>query len=241
MVYRFFNEFEKKLGVLKKKHPINPSPSFFVSWSEWKKTLPTYYISSRESTKLEKIQTDTLKEDALRLLNGEVCFFNYEWKKLGKDYNWITNPQTGYVYDIQKHWSEIADLSQEAGDIKYVWEKSRFTYLLTIIRYDHHFDKDNSEFVFSEIEDWIDGNPINQGPNWRCSQEISVRIFNWLSVIYFYQDSTSITEDRWNKIQNTIYWSLHHIYTHINFSRIAVRNNRNANAYLKQYAFPFYA
>ncbi|RQP18206.1 MAG: heparinase, partial [Parapedobacter sp.] len=152
-------------------------------------------------------------------------FFSRQWRMLGIDYDWITNPETNYQYDASLHWSEIPDLSPKAGDIKYVWEKSRFSYLLILIRYDFHFEEDLSEFVLSEIESWIDANPINQGPNWRCSQEISLRVFNWLFVLNYYKNSEAITEQRWNKIQNVIYWSLHHVYHHIDFSRIAVRNN----------------
>ncbi|WP_202946882.1 alginate lyase family protein [Nitritalea halalkaliphila] len=118
-----------------------------------------------------------------------------------------------------------ADLTAEAGDIKYVWEKSRFSYILTIIRYDYHFEHDLSEFVFEEIDSWIQANPINQGPNWRCSQEISLRIFNWCYALYYYQNAHALTEERWQKIQQVIYASLHHVYHHIDFSRIAVRNN----------------
>src|SRR5690606_29270908 len=99
------------------------------------------------------------------------------------------------------------------------------TFLLTLIRYDFHFEKDNGEFVFSQIEDWIEKNPVNKGPNWKCSQEISLRLFNWCYALAFYKNSSALTEDRWNKIQSVIYWSFHHVYHHINFSRIAVRNN----------------
>ena len=37
-----------------------------------------------------------------------------------------------------------------------------------------------------EIEDWILKNPINKGPNYKCSQEITIRIFNWLFVLNYY-------------------------------------------------------
>src|SRR5690606_32684661 len=92
-------------------------------------------------------------------------------------------------------------------------------------RYDYHFNVDLSEFVFSDIESWIDANPTNQGPNWRCSQEISLRILNWCYALFYYENATALTEDRWKKMQHVIYASVHHVYHHINFSRIAVRNN----------------
>ena len=83
---------------------------------------------------------------------------------------WVTNPITNYKYDINKHWSEIQDFSTNSGDIKYVWEKARFSFLYDLIRYDYHFDNDQSKFVFSQIEDFINKNPINKGPNYKCSQ-----------------------------------------------------------------------
>jgi len=225
VVYRVRHELEKKLGLLKKKHPRDLSLTNPIGLSEWKTDKKAFVIDAREDIVITKYPTDLLKQKAERILNGELQYFNAEWLNIGKDYNWITNPSNGYQYDAKKHWSEIPDLSEEAGDIKFVWEKSRFSYLLTLIRYDYHFGEDLSEFVFSEIESWIDANPINQGPNWRCSQETSLRVFNWCYALYYYQNSSALTEQRWQKIQNVIYASVHHVYHHIDFSRIAVRNN----------------
>lgn len=225
IVYRVRHEIEKKIGFLKKRHPKKLQLQKAVSKSEWKNNKTHFVIEAKENRSIAKKPTAQLKKKAERFLNGELQYFNAEWIKIGKNYNWLINPSNGFQYDISKHWSEIPDLSVEAGDIKFVWEKSRFSYLLTLIRYDYHFENDLSEFIFSEIESWIDSNPINQGPNWRCSQEISLRIFNWCYAIYYYQNSDAFTEERWSKIQNVIYASLHHVYHHIDFSRIAVRNN----------------
>lgn len=223
--YRIRHEVEKRLGLLKKKHIIKPEKKFYISLQDWKNANIPFIIKERESITFSKNPERSLKDSAYKILNGEICFFSSDWKDLGLNYDWITNPETGFKYDSTKHWSEINDFNLTNGDIKYVWEKSRFTHVLTLMRHDYHFDEDHSEFVFSEIESWIDANPINQGPNWKCSQEISLRLFNWMYVLYFYKNSKELSEERWNKIQNTIYWSLHHVYHHINFSRIAVRNN----------------
>lgn len=226
IAYRVKHEVEKKVGLLKKRHPVNQPLQSFISLKVWRQKAPQFVVSSREDMlPIPCVPSDELAAKSERILNGETLFFSSEWKQTGKDYDWITNPVTGYRYDISNHWSEVADLSKEAGDIKYVWEKSRFSWLLTIIRNDHHHSQDNSQYVFVEIEDWIDRNPVNQGPNWRCSQEISLRIFNWCYALHFYRNSEHLTEVLWNKIQNVIYWSLHHVYHHIDFSRIAVRNN----------------
>lgn len=225
-LYRIVHEFEKRSGILKRRHPLSPEIKSFISLDVWKSvSSSSFVIGERESFVLEKKNNPILKEKASRILNGEIQFFSHEWKKTGLDYDWITNPDSHYRYDIAMHWSEISDFSKETGDIKYVWEKSRFSYFHTLLRSDYHHNEDHSEFVFSEIESWIDSNPVNQGPNWRCSQEISLRILNWCYALQFYKNSEALTEERWSKIQHVIYWSLHHVYHHINFSRIAVRNN----------------
>lgn len=223
--YRIVLLITKKLGFLKKKFPVNPKQTTFITLSDWKKSAPKFLINSREELKFDINPNEILKEEAQKILNGQICFFSHDWKNLGLDYDWVTNPETNYKYDIHLHWTQIPDFNKKNGDIKYVWEKSRFTFLLKIIRYDYHFNEDNSEFVFSQIESWIVENPINQGPNWVCSQEISLRIYNWLFSLYFYQNSNALTEERFQKIMHVIYWSLQHVNKHINFSRIAVRNN----------------
>ncbi|TCK70536.1 heparinase II/III domain-containing protein [Lonepinella koalarum] len=224
-IYRVHHEIEKRLGLLKRKHPTDLSFSNHISLEQWRNEYTVNNAGFLINFKNQERDFPVLEEKAKRILAGELEFFNAEWLYLGKGYNWITNPSNGYVYDANKHWSEIQDISEVAGDIKYVWEKSRFSWLLTLIRYDYYFEKDLSEFVFSEIESWIDHNHINKGPNWRCSQEISLRLFNWYFALNYYKDSAALTENRWEKIINVIYASFHHVYTHINFSRIAVRNN----------------
>jgi hypothetical protein len=191
----------------------------------WRKTKKAFVIKSKENLSFDKKPTEILEQKAKKILQGEFQFFNSQWIYLANDYDWLTNISNTHRYNINQHWSEILDLSKEAGYIKYVWEKSRFSYILTIIRYDYHFHRDLSEFVFAEIDSWIQANPITQGPNWRCSQEISLRIFNWCYALYYYQNSPALTENRWQKIQQVIYASVNHVYHHINFSRIAVRNN----------------
>ena len=254
VAFRIRYALETKLGVLKKRFPKDPDFKKFISLMAWRENTPVFFFESREKLKensLFNIQhqptggagSKLLETQILRLKQGIFTFFSSTEFNFGKDYDWITNPETGYKYDINKHWSEIQDLSKEAGDIKYVWEKSRFGFLYDIIRYDYHFDKDNSEFFFNQIEDFINKNPINQGPNYKCSQEISLRLLNWTFALYFYKKSKYLSEERFEKIINSIYWQLHHVYDNINFSRIAVRNNHAITEtlmlYLSNKLFPF--
>jgi Heparinase II/III-like protein/Heparinase II/III N-terminus len=242
--FRSFYEFKRKTGILKKSFPLNPPLKKFISLADWKKLPSKFFFESKEKLTFPKNPNPLLKEDFDAFLEGSLKYFNATSHNIGRNYDWLTNPSNDYKYDINQHWTEVEDFSPIIGDIKYVWEKSRFSYLYTLIRYDYHFDKDTAELVFSEIDSWIDANPINQGPNYKCSQEISIRTLNWIFALNYYKNSKALTEDRFQKIIHTIYWQIKHDYDNINFSRKSVRNNHAITEVLTLYLtgllFPFF-
>ena len=223
--FRIKHEMLSRTGLLKKRFPITPAFRQYITLEQWKKNKGNFFFESRESLSFARNPTEEMKDGLQKLKEGKFLFFNSTEFNIGPDYDWVTNPDTGYKYDVQKHWTEIADYSKEAGDIKYVWEKSRFSYLYDVIRYDYHFNEDCSNFVFSQILSWIKKNPINCGPNYRCSQEISLRVLNWTFALYYYRNSSYLNEEIFNEIQFAIHWQMDHVYKNIDFSRIAVRNN----------------
>lgn len=243
VIFRISYLIKTKLGWQKKTFPTNPDFKNYISFKDWKDNLQPFFFYGKEIKGLTKQPAKNLKKNLDDLKKGVYTFFNNTKIDLGVDYDWITNPLTNYKYDIKKHWSEIQDLSPNNGDIKYVWEKARFSFLYDIIRYDYHFEEDQSQFVFDQIEDFIDKNPINQGPNYKCSQEISLRVLNWTFALYYFKDSKFLTESLFDIIMNSIYWQIHHVYHNIHFSRISVRNNHAITEtlmlYLSDKLFPF--
>lgn len=225
LAFRSTYELERKSGLLARKFPTNPKNVFLPSLEKWRESKSRYLFNGRESILVPKETSKELHNDTQKILQGQIRFFSDKWYNLGLDYDWVTNPLTGWHYDIHQHWTKINDYSQDAGDIKFCWEPSRFCWLYTIIRNDYHNEEDHSEFVISRILDWINKNPLNCGPNYKCSQEISLRVLNWIFALYFYKNSPSLTNEAWNKIIQSVYWQIHHVYNNINFSRIAVRNN----------------
>lgn len=225
ILFRSSYELERKAGLLAKKYPTVLKPVTIPSLNDWREKGCGWYFQDRSKLTVPKVKSTQLKEKMEHILKGDVLFFSKTWKPLSLDYDWVTNPETGYHYDAKQHWTMVNDFSKEAGDIKFVWEKSRFSWLLTVCRYDYHYDEDHAEFVFSQILDWIEKNPLNCGPNYKCSQETSIRINNWLFALNFYKQSEALTEDCWEKIMTSIYWQTDHVMKNINFSRIAVRNN----------------
>lgn len=239
--FRVLFELQKKSGVFKKRFPVHPAMKEFISLQEWKaKTV--FLIQEQATWKNYPFAVDQSKTEKMRQGIFE-CFSSIEYN-LGVTYNWITNPDTGFQYDIQKHWSEINDYDSTSGDIKFVWEKSRFSFLYALIREDIAHGTDNAEFVFSEIQSWLKANPINQGPNYKCSQETSLRIINWTFALHFYRNSSHLTETLFQEIMHSIYWQIKHVRSNIHFSRIAVRNNHAVSETLMLYIggliYPFF-
>jgi hypothetical protein len=243
MFFRAGHFISKKTGFYKRKFPLNPPFIDSISLADWKKNTPSYFFYGRNINGLPKQKSDYLEGIFNDYSEGTYTFFGKTKYHLGREYDWITNPVTNFKYDINKHWSRINELSEENGDIKFVWEKARFSFLYDIIRYDYHYNHDCAELVFGEIVSFIDRNPINEGPNYICSQEISLRILNWTFALYYYRDSEFFTEALFQKIINSIYWQIHHVFDNIHFSRIAVRNNHAITEtlllYLSGLLFPF--
>lgn len=223
--FRAKHELLRRSGLLKSKFPVAPEAKSFISLDEWRNGSSKFFFASREALTILRQPDGVLEANFSNIKAGKLLLFNSVLADLGVNYDWVTNPDNGYRYDVNKHWTEIADYSSQAGDIKYVWEKSRFSCLYDIIRYEYHYGKDCAELVFGDILSWIDSNPINCGPNYRCSQEMSLRVLNWTFALYYYRNSPTLTKEVFQKVQHVIYWHLHHIYHNIQFSRIAVRNN----------------
>ena len=231
--FRSRYELMRRTGLLKRKFPVNPLFKQYCSLGQWKQQPAKFFFTDRESLAIPRNRDVVLKERFDKIKSGNFLLFSSVPANLGIDYDWVTNPDSGHKYDVNKHWTEIPDYSKEAGDIKFVWEKSRFSYLYDIIRYDYHFNEDQAAFVFNDISSWIKSNPVNCGPNYRCSQEMSLRVLNWIFALY--RNSPALTEEIFGQIQHTVYWHMHHVYNNIDFSRIAVRNNHAVSETLALY------
>ena len=239
-MFRTIYEIKRKVGCLERAYPSLIPAGEYETFQTWKNRGLHFVSFSRRNLTVAKLPNDNLESSYKKIIAGWTKYFNKEWIN---NSNWFYNPSSDFTYTTEKHWSKIEDLSTTTGDIKYVWERSRFTFLYDIVRYDYHFDKDNSEWVIKTILDWIDKNPVNMGPQYKCSQEISLRCMNWIFALNFYKDNSNITEASWQKIIHSIDCQVKHVYKNINFSRICVRNNHAITECLFLYMigtlFPF--
>jgi len=235
--FRVWYELKRKSGLLRFQYPTNPKPNDLLSLKEWRESGAKFFFEDSQDLLISRTKDPRLKHRVSAMKEGVFKYFNGSDLSVSLDYPWLTNPISGHRYKSTKHWSKIPSFSSAHGDIKYVWEKSRFCYFYDLIRYDYHYQEDQSEWVFSDICSWMDANPINCGPNFTCSQEIAIRCFNWLFALYYYKNSPNLSDEIFKSIMHYIFWQMKHVRSNITFSRIAVRNNHTLTETLALYVF----
>ena len=93
--------------------------------------------------------------------------------------DWHANPLRGTrVLAGDKPWWEISAFDHSVGDIKAVWEASRFDWVLSFAQRHRGGDESALARLNDWLERWCRGNPAYQGPNWMCGQEASIRVLH---------------------------------------------------------------
>ncbi len=106
---------------------------------------------------------------------------------------WLTSVlnQKSFAHSAQ-HWSLISDFASGVGDIKGVWEPSRFTWA---IHFAQRYVIDGDPKWISQLNEWIadwsQHNPFNQGPNWKCAQETSMRVLHLSAVALTFKNPSA--------------------------------------------------
>jgi len=158
---------------------------------------------------------------------GRLPFFSRWSAELGDPIGWRRNPVTDGVWPIDPHWSRCPHFNAKLGDIKFVWEASRFAqcYLLTrasvLTREDQPL-----RLALRRIEEWIDANPPACGPQWACGQETAFRLMAWCFALNAAYGCDLLTESLFGKIAASIYRQALRIEHHIGFA-CSIRNNHS--------------
>lgn len=126
-------------------------------------------------------------KDFTRVSNTEV---SKEWTKKGRWFSfhefgfdgipdWHANPfKKGVRAVCDTPWHKISDFNDKVGDIKAVWEASRFDWVLAMAQRIASGDANELDRLNNWLENWIIKNPPYMGANWKCGQEASIRVMN---------------------------------------------------------------
>jgi len=91
--------------------------------------------------------------------------------------NWFANPFSDKPQpDATRDWWRIPDFG--CGDIKGVWELSRFDWAVAWGTQAAQGDAQALDRLNCWLGDWAARNPPYKGPNWKCGQEVSIRVMH---------------------------------------------------------------
>lgn len=115
----------------------------------------------------------------------------YEWLEAfgqqveldtGRPPDWFKSTHTGNVLQgAECPWWTIPDFDNQVGDIKGIWELSRFDWVLAAAQHAARGETDALIRLNAWLEDWAVQNPPYRGPNWKCGQEASIRVMHLLA------------------------------------------------------------
>lgn len=165
---------------LKEMPRISENPFFFSSKNkeEYISFVKEHYSHSIKQT----------VEDANKICNNTFNLLGSGDKNLGKNINWRQDFKSGYSWPLDFYTKIKIDLRKNA-DIKVPWELSRFQFSTTLGKsYWYTNDKKYLNKWKELVLDWINKNPVEYGPNWKCAMDVSIRAVNWIIGYFFFED-----------------------------------------------------
>jgi len=106
-------------------------------------------------------------------------WFSFHEYSLNGIPDWHANPFKKDVRAVDDlSWHKISDFSDDLGDIKTVWETSRFDWALKMAQRIVSGDEKELDRLNNWLQDWIIKNPPYIGVNWKCGQEASIRVMH---------------------------------------------------------------
>ncbi|MBI4866794.1 MAG: alginate lyase family protein [Candidatus Wallbacteria bacterium] len=199
--YRAFYQFKRRAGLLQRDSPAKP-------WEQWpypgaQDASPPTSSSRRPGIWLS--EPERAVAEAKEIERGAFLLFGHHWVEAGCPPDWHVNPLTGRRLRSDLHWSALEDLDSAQGDIKYVWELSRFRWALVLAAADRQDgDPRWGELFWRLWEDWRDRNPPNLGPNWMCGQEVALRLIALVQAFHQFSGHRASTARRVESLRSAL-------------------------------------
>lgn len=84
----------------------------------------------------------------------------------------------GRIANSARPWWQIPDFDDSVGDIKAIWELSRFDWVLAFAQRIATGEATEQQRLNDWLSDWCINNPPYRGANWKCGQEASIRVMH---------------------------------------------------------------
>lgn len=174
-------------------------------------------------SKEKKLEIISVAEKAM---NGIITGFSSIELNYGNPINWHYNPLTGVESSREVKWYRIPDFDVELGDIKVVWEASRFTHFFYFTRA-YLITNDNKYYnAFSkQLEEWLKSNSYPYGANYKCGQECTLRMINALMAYTVFKDIGVATEDDEKNVTKLVEVCYKKVLSNFFYAHKCIKNN----------------
>lgn len=232
-VFRTQYALRKKFGLLKREFPARPWSR--VTLSDWLKShvdpelasfLKAHQTNGRQfffdSGTIAGLSEHYKKEivsQADEILQNRFCYFFNDYYDLGPGPDWFLNPVTGARAKSHLHWCDIDLFDPTVGDIKFIWEPSRFAWAYTLVRaYAATGDEKYAEKFWTLFESWLEANQPNMGPSFACGQECAIRLMAMCFALYALSQACPSTVERKIKLITAVAVHADRIEKNIDFA-----------------------
>lgn len=146
---------------------------------------------------LTEIKQNEIIAIADKALIGIITGFSSIEMDYGNPINWHYSPITKQEASRSLKWYKIPDFDAKRGDIKAIWEASRFTHFFYFARA-YLITGDEKYYVaFSEqLSQWLKDNPYPYGANYKCGQECTLRMINALMAYSVFGQLTTDEDEK---------------------------------------------
>ena len=190
-------------------------------------TIKSFLSSLPENEKKSVI------EAADKACNGVIKAFSSIDMNYGNPIDWQLNPITGVRSDEKTKWYNIKDFDSSRGDIKAIWEISRFSHFYTLARAFLLTEDKKYYYAFSnQLADWLDKNPYSYGANYKCGQECALRMVNGLLAYTVFNKENITTANDERNIKLLIECSYRKIRSNFFYAYKCIKNNHTISELL---------
>ncbi len=141
------------------------------------------------------------------------------------------NALHGIEWPVGGHWTTYDQFNPQLGDLKCVWEPSRFSWAFTLAReYIRNESPLAARLFWSFLEAWDAQNPYGLTPQWVCGQESSFRCFAWLFAACATLDAEEATPARLHRLTQLVWYTARHVDVNIVYARSQKNNHAISEA-----------
>lgn len=186
--------------------------------------IKTLQLFLREN--LEEEYKKRLLGYADKICQGTIMGFSSIELKYGSPIDWQLNPLTGKRCDEKQKWYKIPDFENARGDIKVIWEISRFSHFVTLARAFLLTEEDKYYNTFShQLDGWLKNNRYSYGANFKCGQECSLRMINCLLAFAVFKRAGVTTDKDESNVKDLVDRCYRKIRSNFFYAYRCIKNN----------------